>query len=169
MLPSCSADRARVGYRGVRQQLTQLDEFEGFVTSAEPSLRRALSGHMRPDQVDDAIAAAFLYAYEHWDREATMASPVGYLFRVAQSATRVRRWAVLPMRPVDDVPDPIDERLVSALRSLPRQQRSAVWLVHACGWTQREAAAALGLSRSTLGTHVARGMARLRTTMGEPE
>jgi DNA-directed RNA polymerase specialized sigma24 family protein len=37
-----------------------------------------------------------------------------------------------------------------------------VWLVHGCQWTYGEVAEAMGLGASTVGTHVSRGMARLR-------
>ena len=57
-----------------------------------------------------------------------------------------------------------------ALLDLSPMQRQAVWLVHACDWTYAETAEALDISASAVGTHVARGMTRLRTALaGEAE
>jgi hypothetical protein len=72
---------------------------------------------------------------------------------------------------VPEGPDParlpeVEPGLGPALRALAPQQRSAVWLVHACGWTYAETASALGISPSAVGTHLTRGLAHLRTTLG---
>jgi DNA-directed RNA polymerase specialized sigma24 family protein len=50
--------------------------------------------------------------------------------------------------------------LASALESLTEPQRVGVVLVHALGWTQREAAQLLDVDISTLRTHIARAFAR---------
>ena len=49
-----------------------------------------------------------------------------------------------------------------ALLELPETQRTAVWLVHACGWSYAEVAEAMDTSTSMVGNHVSRGLARLR-------
>jgi len=41
----------------------------------------------------------------------------------------------------------------------------AVTLIHALGWTEREAADLMGISRSTLRTHAERGLDHLRAAM----
>ena len=56
----------------------------------------------------------------------------------------------------------IDPRLEVAMRRLSDQQRTAVFLVHGCGWGHAEVGAFLGISPSTVSTHVHRGLARLR-------
>jgi DNA-directed RNA polymerase specialized sigma24 family protein len=141
-------------------------EFEVFVRDTEPRLRRALVGHLPLGAVPDALAEAYAYAWEHWDRVSAMDNPVGYLYRVAQSKSRRRRSGALLGNDHDRLPD-VEPGLAAAVRALPHQQRAAVWLVHACGWTYPEAAAALGISSSALGTHLARGMASLRNQLGE--
>jgi RNA polymerase sigma-70 factor (ECF subfamily) len=139
--------------------------FVEFVARVEPGLRRALAGHLPMGAVPDAVAEAFAYAWEHWDRVAVLDNPAGYLFRVAQSRSRSRRHGHLPLPAVvGDVS--VEPGLVQAMRSLPSRQRSAVWLVHACGWSYAEAAEALAVSTSSIGTHVARGLAQLRSRMG---
>ena len=139
--------------------------FEVFVRDTEPRLRRGLTGHVPIDVVGDAVAEAYAYAWEHWERVRVMGSPVGYLFRVAQSRSRRRMAGVLPGPDPDRAPE-VEPGLVTAMRSLPTRQRSAVWLVHACGWTYAEAAEALGISASAVGTHVSRAMDSLRSSLG---
>ena len=141
-------------------------EFDAFARDAEPRLRRALLGAVGVDRIDDAVAEALGYAYEHRARLHEMANPIGYLFRVGQSRTRRRK----PLRlfrsdvPVD-VPD-VEPRLVGALQELPDAQRIAVWLAHGCGWTHAEIADVLDVAPSTVATHVSRGLQRLRTELG---
>lgn len=140
--------------------------FDEFVERHEPSLRRALAGHVPAHQVDDALSEAFLYAFANWHRVQDMHSPAGYLFRVAQSKSRVGRRVLMPPVPSDDARDRIEPGLIDAMRSLPSQQRSAVWLVHGCGWTYAEVAEALGITRSAVGTHVTRGLTSVRRRLG---
>jgi DNA-directed RNA polymerase specialized sigma24 family protein len=140
-------------------------EFEAFVASVEPSLRRALGGHLPAALVPDALAEAFAYAWQHWSRLRAMGNPTGYLFRVAQSKTRSKRAGLSPATAAEELPD-IEPGLLDAMRSLSSQQRSVVWLVHGCGWTTVETAEAMGISASAVGTHLQRGMARLRDRMG---
>lgn len=139
--------------------------FDDFVRAVEPGLRRALAGHLPPDVVSDALGEAFAYAWENWDQVQLLDNPGGYLFRVAQSRSRSRLAGALPL------PDParlphVEPQLGPAMRSLSTNQRSAIWLVHGCDWTYAETAEALGISASAVGTHLARGMARLRTNLG---
>jgi DNA-directed RNA polymerase specialized sigma24 family protein len=109
----------------------------------------------------DGAAEALAYAWEHWAEVRAMANPIGYLYRVGQSKTRLRRVPRLPPPASIGLPE-IEPRLVPALLRLPETQRAAVWLVHACQWRYAEVAEALGTTPSTVGNHVARGMARLR-------
>lgn len=140
-------------------------DFESFVAAVEPRLRRALAGHLPLDVVPDAVGEALAYAWQHWDRVRDLDNPGGYLFRVAQSRTRRRREGVPTGPDRGRLPD-VEPGLGQALRSLTPQQRSVVWLVHACDWTYAETAAALGISPSAVGTHLGRGMAHLRDHLG---
>ena len=139
--------------------------FDDFVRAVEPGLRRALAGHLPATAVSDALGEAFAYAWEHWDQVQMLDNPGGYLFRVAQSRSRSRLEGFL------EPPDPsrlpqVEPRLASAMRSLSNMQRSAIWLVHGCDWTYAETGEALGISASAVGTHLSRGMARLRIDLG---
>ena len=50
----------------------------------------------------------------------------------------------------------IDPRLLPALAQLSEQQRTAVVLVHAFGWTQTEVAQLLDVTVSTVREHITR-------------
>ena len=63
------------------------------------------------------------------------------------------------------MPD-VEPGLPAAIAKLSPQQRLAVLLVHAHGWTHEEAAAALAIDVSTLRNHLRRGLLKLRTKLG---
>jgi DNA-directed RNA polymerase specialized sigma24 family protein len=149
---------------------TTEERFSRFASDVEPRLRRVLVAWYGVDVGRDVTADALAFAWERWDAVESMANPVGYLFRVAQSRSRRyrRRPVVLPAIVATELPD-VDPRLPGALASLSNQQRAAVLLVHAHGWTQVEAADALGCSVSTLRNHLGRGMRRLRTCLGDDD
>ncbi len=97
-----------------------------------------------------------------------MENPAGYLYRVGQNwgrrKLRVRRPrlsfpTVAPSTPW------VEPGLPAALAALSPQQRTAVVLVHGAGWTMAEAADFMGVSRGSVGKHVARGLKRLRASL----
>ena len=140
------------------------EAFALFLAEAEPRLRRALVALRGPEDGRDAVAEALAWAWEHWARVRVMVNPVGYLYRVGQSRSRVRRRAVWRSAGTDRdgrLPD-IEPGLGPALAALTDSQRTAVVLVHGCGWSYQEVAGALSISRSSVGTHVSRALARLR-------
>jgi RNA polymerase sigma factor (sigma-70 family) len=95
----------------------------------------------------------------------SLTNPVGYLYRFGSSRTRPRRERALHATATVDSRG-VEPGLGPALYRLPERQRIAVLLVHGCGWTHQEVAEALGLSRSSVGTHVDRAMERLRKELG---
>lgn len=141
------------------------DAFERFVREVEPGLRRALTGHLDREQVPDALAEAFAYAWQHRERVMEMDNPSGYLYRVAQSKSRTRREGWLEWSGDRDLPD-VEPGLAPALATLSPLQYRAVWLVHGCGWTYAETAVALDITASTVGSHVSRAMTHLREQLG---
>jgi len=146
--------------------VTSEDEaFATFVTDAEPRLRRAFTLLRGADVGGDATAEALAWAWEHWAEVQEMGNPVGYLYRVGSSKTRYREERFPHVVPPPDAPG-FEPGLVPALSRLTVRQRTAVVLVHGCGWTHQEVADALELSRSSIGTHVERAMAQLRTELG---
>lgn len=141
------------------------ERFTAFVTEVEPRLRRALTALRGPVDGRDATAEALAWAWEHWTEVEAMANPAGYLYRVGTSRTRPRPGPDLP-GPLDQPASGFEPGLGPALAGLSDRQRSAVVLVHGCGWSYQEVADALGLTKSSVGTHVARALARLRLELG---
>ena len=145
----------------------QRTAFTAFVAELEPRLRRALVALRGRDAGRDATAEALTWAWDHWDEVQAMDNPAGYLYRVGTSRSRERRRALLPA-PGDGsggVPA-FEPGLAPALAALSDRQRAAVVLVHGCGWSYREVAEAIGVTKSSVGTHVARGMEQLRSALG---
>lgn len=138
--------------------------FERFFREHEPRLRRAYAGVYGVDGASDAVAEAFAWAWENWCRVQSMPNAAGYLYRVGQSKSRRRRSGTLPAPASLDAPD-VEPELVPALLALPLTQRTAVWLVYACQWKYGEAAEAMGVSTSAVGTHASRGLERLRAVL----
>jgi DNA-directed RNA polymerase specialized sigma24 family protein len=152
---------------GVEAMIVTSDEaaFTAFVTEAEPRLRRAFTLLRGADSGGDATAEALAWAWEHWADVRAMGNPVGYLYRVGSSKTRYREQR-FPQAPAPTDGPGFEPGLVPALARLSVRQRTAVVLVHGCGWTHQEVADALELSRSSVGTHVERAMAQLRNELG---
>jgi RNA polymerase sigma-70 factor (ECF subfamily) len=135
--------------------------FETFVADLQPRLVRAFVPMRGVDGAADAAAEAIAYAFENWDRVRRMENPAGYLYRVGQSRTRAPKRPRLPMPETVGVPE-VEPALVPALMRLPESQRTAVWLVHACGWRYAEVAEAMETSASMVGNHVSRALHALR-------
>lgn len=149
----------------VRRVTESADEFEGWYHSTEPRLRAALVARYGSEAGRDAAAAALVWAWENWDRVRLMDNGVGYLYRVGRSKARRRREGWLGA-PVTDGETRYEPGLPSALAALPAKQRTAVVLVHGYGWSFAEAAEVLGVTKSTVQSHVERGMAALRQRLG---
>lgn len=139
-------------------------EFERFVRLNRTTLESALTLRYGIDRAQDAAASAFAYAWEHWGEVQSMANPMGYLYRVAQSSLRQRRQPRLPAPAEVGLPD-IEPLLIPALAALPETQRTALWLVYACQWTYPEAATAMGVSQGTVGTHLKRGLISMKEAL----
>jgi DNA-directed RNA polymerase specialized sigma24 family protein len=139
-------------------------DFEDFFARAEPRLRAALTARYGADLGREATAEALAWSFEHWDRVAGMDHPIPYLYRVGQSRTRRMRRRFRPALTRDPAPPfpEIDPRVTAALAALPERQRVAVMLVHGHDWSHGEVGALLGISASTVATHVARALVQLR-------
>ncbi len=144
-----------------------LDEsFTLFVREVEPRLRRALAAAVGQELGREAAADALVYGWEHWDRVSAMVNPAGYLYRVGRSRARRRRRRVA-FEPVSPVTMPeVEPALPAAIASLSENQRVTVFLVHGYGWTRREVAELLGISVNSVGSHLDRGLVKLRGRLG---
>jgi len=142
----------------------EVQQFETFAAEAAPRLQRAFVAAFGSERGNEAVAEALAYGWEHWRRVAGMENPIGYLYRVGQSRTRPRK-RLLPVwesRPASMDGPRIEPGLRRVLASLSEHQRVAVVLVHGYGWTLREVAALMDVSRSTIQNHVERALEKLR-------
>ena len=155
---------------GAQRAELDVGMFEDFVADAEARLRMALIATYGPLDGQTAALDALSWAWENWDKVQTMANPVGYLYRVGQTAARRQRVRPIPIDSATfrshGIPD-INPELVPALGRLSAQQRTVVMLVHAFVWTIRDVARMLELAPSTVQTHVERALARLRDQLEE--
>ena len=140
------------------------DGFREFVVATEPPLRRALVATYGPDRGGEATAEALAWAWEHQDRLGDLDHPLRYLYRVGQSRTRFRRSRIPFVR--SEWREPwVEPELDRALSRISRRQRTAVVLVHGHSWTLAEVAELLGISISSVQTHLDRALAALRSDL----
>jgi RNA polymerase sigma-70 factor (sigma-E family) len=134
---------------------------------------------------EDVVQEAFLALHAAWGRVSDKTNAAGYLHRsvVNGARSRLRRNAVAQrFRPtrVPDVDSAEDSALsglasgslVVALRALPRREREVVLLRHYLDLSEKQTADALGLRRGSVKAYASRGLARLRSVLGdrlEPE
>ncbi len=141
---------------------------EDFLTDLRRRLEPAFLAAFGAERGSEALAEALGYAWEQRDRVRRMDFPAAYLYRVGQSRTRwifKRRPVVFP--PPQRLGDPeIEPGLIPGLRALSEKQRVCVVLVHAYDWTHAEVAELLGIGRTTVQTHVERGLDHLRESIG---
>ncbi len=140
--------------------------FEAFIADARIKLRRALVARYGVELGVEACAEATAWAWANRDRLLAMANPVGYLYRVGQTAvrneTRFHRAPPFPPEARDHEMPLAEPGLHEALSRLTPDQRAAVMLVHAHGYRYAEAADLLDIPVSTLKNHLHRGSRRLR-------
>ena len=139
-------------------------DFTAFFDANEPRLRRAFMAAYGFETGRDATAEALAWAWEHRDELDTIEHPVAYLFRVGQTRIRRRKLRVVHAR--NEWAEPwVEPALSAALRSLSRNQRVAVVLVHGYAWTMAEVGELLGVKVTTVQNHLERGLARLRARL----
>jgi len=144
-------------------------DVSALLDDARPRLERALVARFGIDDGLDAAAEALAYGVEHWPKLSTMTNPIGYLYRVGDTAGQRlrRRWnrvAALVEEP-QSVDQPLDVDLQRALLKLKPEHRVAVVLVYAHGYSYAEAADVLDVPLTTITNYLNRGLARLRTVV----
>ena len=150
----------------VAVDIRETELFTDFFREVEPRLRFALVAAFGHERGREATSEAMAYAWEHWDRIEHMDNPAGYLYRVGRSRGRVRwRRAAFNPQPAPGLPE-TEPGLPAALRRLSENQRITVFLVYAMGWTRRETADMLGISINSVGSHLERGLVKLRAALG---
>lgn len=151
---------------GDARDLGDLYEREG------PRLWRAVFAYAQDRAVtDDAVAEAFAQCLRRGDG---VRSPRAWVwttaFRLAAAELKERSRHV-PLADAGIEPPDVGEadRLLDALRQLPRNQRAALVLRFYAGYDTDEIARVLGSSRATVRVHLSRGRKRLRGLMEEDE
>lgn len=136
-----------------------------LLAEARPKLWRAFLGGLGVDRAEEALSESLAWAWENRHRLSEMNNPVGYLYRVGVTRSTPKSEPTQLPAPVEvGLPD-FEPGLVPALQELTEKQRTAVWLIHACGWTYPDAANAMDIGESTVGTHATRGLAALQNQL----
>ncbi len=126
-------------------------------------------------EAEDAAAEALTRALVAWRRVGQLPYREAWVLRVtanvAIDARRKRQRAaedevVVPAGEAEDVTD-LRLALAAALAALPRRQREVIALHHLVGLREAEIASCLGVSLGAVKKHGHRGMARLRTALGQ--
>lgn len=154
-------------------------EFAAFVAEATPALARTawlLCGDER--RAEELVQAALVRTYLAWGT-ARQREPLAYARRVLANLRidgwRKHRREVLTGAPPEQAlaaeADRLAERdrLVRALGTLSPRQRRVVVLRHLVGLSEREVADDLGVSVGTVKSTASRGLAQLRSVLGEEE
>lgn len=147
--------------------------FDDFFAESEPMLRRALVARFGADLGREAACEALSYGWLNWDRVRVVANPRGYLYRVGERWARRQqeraRRPTLFRRETARFESNFEPGLGVALDKLSPQQRQVVALVVGFGYTYQQVADMLGLSRSSIQTHVERAMTSLKKNLGVTE
>jgi RNA polymerase sigma-70 factor (ECF subfamily) len=152
--------------------------FNQLVDRHQQGLRAFLRGLVGAGDADDVAQETFLALWSHANAYRGDASVRTWLFamawRKAQDSHRRRlrqrerdsQFHTAALACENDAISPVDRLAVrQALTTLPLDQRAAVWLCLAGGFTHTEAADALGLALGTVKSHVLRGRERLRDAL----
>ena len=158
------------------------EDFDRLYQVAYPRVYRTLSAILRdPDEAEDCAQDAFAQAFQAWKRWKPDAPAEAWVHRIAVNrAISYRRRARLrtvgevirrlgrPAHGTDPAEVALRRDLLSALRAIPPRLAAAIVLRHYHGYTNREIAAALGVSERTVGTRLRQAGDRLRAVL-EPE
>ena len=152
------------------------DRFAAAVADLQPRLHQAMAARYGPEIGHEAADEAVAWALANPARLANVDHLLAYLCRVGQSKARpALRWLARRSgslehdRIIAEEIAPINPDLVRALRALSGDQRTAVMLVHAYGWTIAEVAAVRDLPVTAVTNHLRRGLAKLRIMLQETD
>lgn len=143
------------------------DWYQAEFSSAVAAVRLAI-GDAR--LAEDAVSEAFARALVSWPKVRLMASPNGWLYRVAlnQSRTWLRRnrrerrhFEETGRALCDDRTHEPDNRLWRAVSSLPPRARTAIALRYVADLPEKQVAAAMGVTRGTVATTLHRARIEL--------
>ena len=122
----------------------------------------------RLEEAAEAADEAMARAFERWERVRTLDSPHAWTYRVGVNILRRRGYRrqleqsiLRRYRPEVELPAPAGEAWLM-LRELTERQRAVLVLRFVGDLREREIAAALGISRSTVSSTLAEALKRLR-------
>jgi RNA polymerase sigma factor (sigma-70 family) len=126
-----------------------------------------------PVAAEDVAAETMVRAYLHWRRIGDQPWRMAWVLRVATNLSLKVVKKGVDVRSVSDQLAPggedavvLRDALVAALRALPRRQREVVALRYLADASEADVAGVLGLAPVTVRTHLRRGLAALRLSMG---
>lgn len=140
--------------------------FEAWYLREHPKVLAALTWVAGdPHVAAEATDEAFARAYADWHRVGRMASPGGWVYRVALNVVRRRmRRAAFEKRtvaPPAEVAQVVDREIWTVVQQLPERQRVAVVLRYLLDLPEKEVATAMGVSRGTVASALAAARRRL--------
>jgi RNA polymerase sigma-70 factor (ECF subfamily) len=140
--------------------------FEAWYQREHPKVAAALTWVAGdPHVAADATDEAFARAYANWRKVERMASPGGWVYRVALNVVRRRmRRAALERRTVEppaEVAHVVNREIWMVVQQLPERQRVAVVLRYLLDLPEQEVATAMGVSRGTVASALAAARRRL--------
>jgi RNA polymerase sigma-70 factor (sigma-E family) len=161
-------------------------DFDAYVRASGPRLKRLaflLTGDLHTGE--DLLQSAYAKVLPRWRHVSRYDNPDAYVRRVMVSIRtswwrRLRDREVLTGQPPDRPQNPgvgsapgrdvaADEaeidRVLRALRTLPRRQQVAVVLRHYCDLSEAETAAVMGISVGGVKSQTSKGLAALRVTL----
>ena len=133
-------------------------------------VRTVALAFQRGDLAQEVTAEAFARAWADWDRVSAMASPGGWVYRVAvnlmQSRLRrarlERRFAQqAPAAPIAPPPSVSDDALWDAVRALAPRARVAIALRYVADLPEADIATVMGISRGTVASTLSSARHRL--------
>jgi RNA polymerase sigma factor (sigma-70 family) len=153
--------------------------FNRLIDRHQQAVRNFLRGVTGHDEADDIAQETFLAAWSHARSYRGGASVRSWLFAIAWRKARgaqrgwFRRrqrdthWHEAAGGPGAEAQHETAHALGQALGALSMDQRAAVMLCLAYGFTHGEAAEALDMPLGTVKSHVARGRDKLRDVLGD--
>jgi RNA polymerase sigma-70 factor, ECF subfamily len=157
------------------------EDFDRLYRSAYPRVYRTLVAILGDSaEAEDCAQEAFVKAFQAWKRWRPDAPAEAWIHRIAVNrAISYRRSARLrsvgellrrlgrPGGSADPAYVATKPDLLKALRSIPPKLAAAIVLRHYHGYSNREIAAALGVSERTIGARLNQAAARLRPLLEE--
>ena len=142
------------------------DVFESLFVAAYHVAHRIVGSAA---EAEDIAAEATARALDRWRRVGGMASPKGWVVRVATNlaidTVRRRRFVATIEFETPAEADDADNRIAvrEMLRRLPRRQRDVLALRYLADLSEAEIAVVLGISPGSVKRHASRALSRLRS------